>query len=536
MPAPTPDKVIVSNLAVLKQKYGAAGVSKVKTAVNKLIAADAGRAIVTVFVDLSHATTMAKYGATAIAVASAGDAKLNKAAIDKVFTHYNPRPSYLMLLGSTDVIPHVPLKNPMLGDDDGDDDPNLPSDLPYASDKSYSTDVQKYLAPSRVVGRLPNVTMDTSPMYLIGLIHSAANYTSRPASAYAGYLGITASVWKKSSALSLDAIFVDHADMMISPPDGPQWTAAEAKRLTHFINCHGAPGDPRFYGQKGREYPVVHDAEWMARKVVEGTIMAAECCFGAELYDPAVLTANGQMSMCNTYLGRKAYSFFGSTNTAYGPADENDQADLVCQYFIQQIHGGASAGRACLQARLDYVALKGGELGPIDLKTIGQFNLMGDPSLTPVTAATPHRMAVLHGASAKGAKGTEIVERYARLQRRAALVEQAAATTAFRLVERKSERVARKTSGSQTLLRVAAEFGVKEPTVILSHELVLPTDGGNKKAFAARSKAVGSAPKAVHTLLERQKPPAELPHLVLVKGVQAIEYDKGMVCKAFQSR
>lgn len=536
MPAPAPDKVIVSNVAVLKKKYGSAGAGKLQTAINKLITADAARAIVTEFVDLSDATTMAKYGATALTVATAANPKLNKEAIDKVFVKHVPQPSYLMLLGSTDVIPHVQLKNPMFGQPDGDDDPDLPSDLPYASDKAYSTDVQKYVAPSRVVGRLPNVTNDSSPTYLIGLIESAANYTNRPASKYAGYLGITASVWKKSSALSLDAIFVDHADMKISPPDGFKWTAAQAKRLTHFINCHGAPADPHFYGQKGQAYPVAHDAKWMAGKVVEGTILAAECCFGAELYDPALPTAGGQMGMCNTYLGRKAYSFFGSTNTAYGPSDANDQADLLCQYFLQQVHGGASAGRACLQARLDYVALKAGQMGPVDFKTIGQFNLMGDPSLTPVAAAAPHGTPVPHGASKKGAKGADVAERYARLQRRAALVEQAATTTAYRLVERKVTSGTHKTAAFQELRRAAAEFGVKVPGVILSHELVSPADGEKSKAFAARAKAIGRAPKAVHTLLQRFKSPAEVPHLILVKGVQAIEYDQGMVVKPFESR
>src|ERR1019366_9460541 len=105
--------------------------------------------------------------------------------------------------------------------------------------------------------------------------------------------------------------------------------------------------------------------------------------YGAELYDPALPTAMGQMGMCNTYLGSKAYAYFGSTNIAYGPAAAKDQADLMCQYFLLQILGGASAGRSCLQARLDYVQDKGGVLTPTDLKTLGQYNLMADPSLTP---------------------------------------------------------------------------------------------------------------------------------------------------------
>ena len=46
----------------------------------------------------------------------------------------------------------------------------------------------------------------------------------------------------------------------------------------------------------------------------EATVLAAECCYGAELYDPAL--GLGQMGMCNTYLARKAYAYFGSTNSS----------------------------------------------------------------------------------------------------------------------------------------------------------------------------------------------------------------------------
>jgi hypothetical protein len=272
-------------------------------------------------VDRSDAATMAAYGAAPVPAANAGDAKTNKEAIDKVFTFGDVRPAYLMLLGSTDVIPHAPLVNPLAGDGDAD----VPSDLPYACDQPYGTDVQDFIAPTRVVGRLPNVTNDANPAYLVGLLGTAATYTNRPATAYHAFLGISADVWKASSGLSLDAVFGAHTGMKVSPPGGYKWTAAEAKRLSHFVNCHGAAADPHFYGQKGASYPVAHSAAWMAAKLVEATVMAAECCYGAELYDPALPTALGQMGMCNTYLGGKAYAYFGSTNIAYGPATTNDR-------------------------------------------------------------------------------------------------------------------------------------------------------------------------------------------------------------------
>ncbi len=366
-----------------------------------------------------------------ISAGSSGDAKLNKQAIDKIFVFNDIRPAYLMLLGSTDVIPHVPLDNPMAGDGDA----NVPSDLPYACDQPYSTDVQDFIAPTRVVGRLPNVTGDSDPAYLAGLLDTAANSTDRPSTAYNGFLGISAQVWKQSSELSLAAVFGTHAGMKVSPPDGYKWSIAEAKRLSHFVNCHGAVADPNFYGQKGASYPVAHSASWMAGKVVEATVMATECCYGAELYDPSLPTAGGQIGMCNTYLAYKAYTYFGSSTIAYGPDTTNDQADLMCQYFLQEILGGASAGRACLQTRLQYVNQKSGVLTPTDLKTLAEFNLMADPSLTPV-AAQPHVTVIPLAAGAKKLEAAvAAVSRHARFGRRAMLEATAEATTAYRLLE-----------------------------------------------------------------------------------------------------
>ena len=43
------------------------------------------------------------------------------------------RPDYLLLLGAPDVVPHIQLTNPMTGTPDDDDDPGVPSDVPYAS-------------------------------------------------------------------------------------------------------------------------------------------------------------------------------------------------------------------------------------------------------------------------------------------------------------------------------------------------------------------------------------------------------------------
>lgn len=534
MPATAPDKLIVSNGERLLEKYGRAGAAAVARGVSRLIKADAGRGIVSQYVDLSDAATIASLGVVPVSASLAGDPQVNKDAIDAVFTHATVRPSYLLLLGSVDVIPHVPLRNPA----EGDGDPNVPSDLPYACDHPYGLDVQDFLSPTRVVGRLPNVTNDRDAAYLVDLLATAETYQNRPASDFGAFLGISADVWKASTALSLDVAFGNHDGMKIAPPDGYKWTAGEIRRLSHFVNCHGAPGDPFFYGQKGASFPPAHSAAWLASRLGEATVMAAECCYGAELYDPSVATAAGQMGMANTYLGRKAYAYLGSTTIAYGPVATNNEADLICQVFFEALLAGASTGRACLQARLDYVRKKGAVLTPTDLKTLGQFTLLGDPSLTPV--ASPHAPRVVATSPRARARGLEAaaaeVARYDRESRRLSLASQAATIRPFRLTLPTRVRSPAKMGAFAQLRKAAAEHGVTDPDVFLSYDVnpTVPTPGfKGLESFAPR---IGAGPRAVHTLMEHREPPASAPNLRLIRGINGIEFDTGMKIQAFESR
>jgi hypothetical protein len=108
-------------------------------------------------------------------------------------------------------------------------------------------------------------------------------------------------------------------------------------------------------------------------------VIAAECCYGAELYDPS--QAADQQPIANSYFERGAVGFFGSTNTAYGEATRSSAADFITQYFMINVLAGASLGRACLEARQKFVDEQ--RLDKYNLKTLAQFILLGDPSLHP---------------------------------------------------------------------------------------------------------------------------------------------------------
>ena len=380
------DKLIVTNLSALTKKYGAA-TKRITDAVKQLVAADKQRGLRSQLLALDDTAAMGAIKAPP--VTTPGNQRQGKAAIDGVCHALTP--DYVVILGSVDVVPQQQLKNPMYHKD-GDDDRLVPSDLPYACEAPYSTQCRDFRGPTRIVGRLPDLTGETDPSYLVGLLKTAATYARRPRSQYADYFGLSAQIWEESTALSLKNTFGAASDLQLVPPKDFKWPASLLRRRAHFINCHGAPGDAFFYGQPASgadEYPEAHSAKYLKGRITQGTVVAAECCYGAELYPPRV--AQGQAGICNTYLEQTAYGFFGSSTIAYGPSSGNGEADYICQFFLQEMLAGASLGRAALEARQKFVQWVT-ILDPHNLKTLAQFNFMGDPSIHPV-APTPHGLS-----------------------------------------------------------------------------------------------------------------------------------------------
>jgi hypothetical protein len=481
-------KLILTNSAALQAKYGQQ-TSDVWAAVDVLIAADGQRGIETRLVKLDDASGPAG-GA---AVVDFADGTQTKRAVDAVVAELSPE--YLMLLGGPDVIPHCTLENPT-GDADG---AMLPSDLPYACDAPASVEVQDFLAPTRVVSRLPDVPAASQPDLLLRVLGVSSGWESRPTEQYSKFLGITAEVWERSTALSLTQIFGNAADMQVSPDDGPAWSDSQLTRLAHFVNCHGAPSTPQYLGQRDDDYPVSHDAALVDGRLEEGTILSAECCYGAELYEPI----DGQLGMAFTYLQNGAYSVFGSTTIAYGPPDSNANADDICRLFLASILTGASVGRAGLEARQEYIA-GSSPLDPVDLKTIAQFIILGDPSVHPA-APEPSTAAATRGAG-KAAEGRNT--RRSQLEQKGRAVGRAAAyavridqTPATDIVARMRD-LARIPAGVETR---SASFEIR--------------GGPRPKGRAVRG--APTSPAHIHLLVESlYSPDAPIPPQVAVIAVE----------------
>jgi hypothetical protein len=223
---------------------------------------------------------------------------------------------------------------------------------------------------------------------------------------YKSYVGLSAAVWKGSSRLSVKKLF-GNDELLLSPPSGPNFPKNKLRHRMHFINCHGGPASPEFYGQLGNSYPVSLSTKSIGDKVRQGTVAAVECCYGAELYDSITLALD--RPICQSYLEQGSYGYFGSTTIAYGPADRNGAADFICQFYLQNVVNGASVGRAALLARQEFVE-NTAQMDVFDLKTLAQFYLLGDPSVHPISQ--PSTKALSEGVNEVD------VDRFSRAERR----------------------------------------------------------------------------------------------------------------------
>ncbi len=474
-------KLLLTNREALLAKYGASSVGEIEKAVKALAVADKKRGFATKLMYLDGSAL------GAARVTDATDPAENKAAFDALAKKY--RPEYFVILGSRDVVPYQDLKNKLHdpADPESDSDRFAWSDLPYACEARYSQEISKFLGPTRVVGRLPDLTGARSPKYLLDLLaHSAkALPKPRPETAFA----LSARIWSRSTNMSVRNILGAVPTVHDSPKAGPKFSAAQLGDPIHFVNCHGNESDPTFSG----EGPEDHYSDALDSRKLKGlrrgTVAAFECCYGAELYDPTGLPA---MGIANTYLSLGAAAVLASTTIAYGPAVGNANADILCQVFIEQLLRGASLGRALLEARLAY-ANQQSVVDPYDEKTLAQFVLLGDPSLHPFADSGPKQ----GGAKAAVSAGVRASAHAARQQRRVRLMkagEHLSKSCAYTLPTHKPHQA------QQSLAKQALGLGSKGFRHVRVFSVVEPTP--QRKSAG---KAMATMPKASHVFVATRR-------------------------------
>jgi hypothetical protein len=405
----------------LERKYGAAGLERIREAIAAWVAGDEERR--TLHVELDDPKAMERYGLSAIA--GRPTAKQVKAKLDALVARLAP--DYVVLIGAGDVVPMFEVPNPTAGEDD---EPAVPTDNPYACSRRFDVKQRaSYLVPDRVVGRIPDlVAADGAgdPAWLCGYLAAARSARPAGAKSYSAILAACCHAWRRSGKRCVEYIGRDPKDLLVSPPAKAASAGLKGRhaRRLHLIKCHGAAEDARFYGQKGAQYPEVLTSTSLVGRTRRGTVVGAMCCYGANVFDPGSETAihPGEPPIASVYLKQGAHGFFGATNTAWVGPETMLCADWLVAAFLKGVLGGASLGRAALEAKQDFVRWnqqQGSEVDSADEKTLLQFVLLGDPAIHPVAAPVPAELpAAAAAAVASSARARPAV--VARKQRRAA--------------------------------------------------------------------------------------------------------------------
>jgi hypothetical protein len=393
-------KIIISSKKNMQAKYGKK-FSVVEKLLNDLVTADKKRNLDTRIVFIDDPESAKKAGISPVASVTRLSAKR---AVDKLYNKTHA--AYIALFGAQDIFPFQEIVNPAQ-----DEDEVIPSDLPYACNSPYGTKISAFTGPSRVVGRIPDIPDQADIVYLRTVVSTIIKYKPVKAEKLMEYFSLTAAVWNKSTQKSLKNIFGNSLNLKKSPPSVTGYSASVLDPLIHFYNCHGSPVDSKYYGQSGNNFPTAIDSSDLNGKISSGTVVAAECCYGAQVYNPEDADVN-LLSIANTYFMNRAIGFMGSSTIAYGPADSQGLADLITQYFIKNILRGASSGRAMLEAWQKFISASGSHVDPYELKTLVQFYLLGDPSLQPVIeeSTTSEKMTIENRRINLSSKGLNLSE------------------------------------------------------------------------------------------------------------------------------
>lgn len=338
----------------------------------------------------------------------------------------------VILLGGDECIPFHRLQNPI-----PDDERVVLSDNPYACDDAG------YLIPQRIVARLPEGD-GGDPQLLIQMLasmaayHTQATHQSRfgidvatllrirntPARRLA--VGIAADVWREPSQQVLRNLHGD-AKLHTSPPlTGSALNARTiAGREVVYINLHGAAGMPHFYGQAANVWgaasalPIALSPNHFSKAVVAGAIIISEACYGAELLGRGV-----HNSIPLKALSEGALAFVGATVNAYGSASMPLLgADLLFDRLTHYLADGMPVGLALHFARLEFAQImyeRQGFLDDVDMKTLIEFSLLGDPWAA--IKGTHTQPTVSHTASS-GSLQLRTIERVPKVLRRMQLRE-----------------------------------------------------------------------------------------------------------------
>lgn len=388
-------QVALSSSAALQQRFGADGFAAIDRRLQQYAMALQRRGVMAhiCYCDDADSLRLADGIAAAPAPAEAGALRDLLRTLSGALSERGRTLGAVLIVGGDEIAPFHRLPNPLPDDD-----------IVVLSDNPYATDDPAYVAPQRMVARLPDGnTSDPSLLFAQLDRMTAYHYGSRPHANRSRQFfgrrrahdapeldvwsaGYCAEIWKDASRAVLDALTAD-APLTSSPPylaETLDLRALHNRRLLYF-NLHGAARLPNFYGQPDAVWsgaatrlPVALRPDQIDASAADGVLILSEACYGAELAGRTVDT-----SIPLRALAHGALAFVGATVNAYGTmTDPLIGADLLFQHMLKHLARGEPVGRALHLARLDFAQemyRRQGFLDDVDIKTLIEFVLLGDP-------------------------------------------------------------------------------------------------------------------------------------------------------------
>jgi hypothetical protein len=391
-----PVYVILSTRQGLEKQYGKENTEAILSGIYQLAHAikSDGRWDSTVLLADDTAST----GSAGLGPAKYNDAwglKLTLTDLDESLRKKGEMIGAVLIIGGPEIVPFHHLPNPV-----DDDDPDVPSDNPYATRDG------NYFIPEWPVGRLPGGSGDDPdpliktirkiteryeaqqkpPSWIVKLIGKLRNYFRKHQSEIHSSFGYTAAAWRKAS-LTVFRPIGEARTMLASPPTLAEhlpWNGLTPARLGYY-NLHGLVDSPEWFGQRdpgqtfeGPDYPVALRPKDVENSGRAPRVVYSEACFGAHIRGKPVEEA---MSLKFVHSGTQA--LVGSTSTAYGSiASPLIAADLLGHAFWRFLLQGYVAGESLRLAKIflaEEMDRRQGYLDGEDQKTLISFVLYGDP-------------------------------------------------------------------------------------------------------------------------------------------------------------
>lgn len=288
-----------------------------------------------------------------------------KEHIEIIADEYKKSPfTYLFIIGSSSVIPAILWENQAC---DATSDKDVESDLPYSTfDLQSPFNGQSYdFDKTLCVGRLPNCDLDN---YFTNLRRIAKKTLDIHTFA------LSAEVWQEETK-----DIYRHIAQGPSVVASPSYTKNSIKTIISpttnlfLFNLHGSNQTKYWYGEGSTNYPEAVEPDTF-NIISEPYFLAVEACYGAYYKD-----CQQEDSILLSCLGGKCVSFLGSSRIAFGtPAPDGTCADIICGEYLKELKNGVPAGYALSRARQVLIE----DSDPETMKTLAEFSLYGDPSLS----------------------------------------------------------------------------------------------------------------------------------------------------------